>query len=80
MGFLTHCYFACTWDPFSPGLPRPALIKFVPNLLVTHYVWLISLGDLHFSEGKWRRNGSGEEGRWEKGQGGLERGETVVRI
>lgn len=28
------------------------------------YVWLISLGDLLFSEGKWRRSRSGEEGRW----------------
>lgn len=30
------------------------------------YVQMMSMGDLLFSERKWRRNESGEEGRWEE--------------
>jgi hypothetical protein len=40
--------------------------------------WLISLGGLLFSEGKWRRSGSGGEG--EREGWGEEGGEIVFRI
>jgi hypothetical protein len=38
---------------------------------------LITLGGLFFSERKQKSSGSGEEGRWQKGLGGEESGETV---
>lgn len=44
------------------------------------YVWLIYLGDLLFTEGKWR-SGSGEErGGSGEGLGGEEGGKTLVRM
>ena len=50
----------------STGLPHPAVIwGFVPHHVVircTMFSWY-PLGGLLFSEGKWRRSGSGREGR-----------------
>jgi len=65
--------FASSWNPFPPaGLLHPTLLwEFVPGLTVNCYaVRLITLGGLLFSEEKQRRDGSGEERRWQKGLGG----------
>jgi hypothetical protein len=74
-------YFACAWDPFSPtGLPHPVLIwRFVPSLIVTCYVQLISPGGLRFSQWKCR---SGCQGEGFGGRGileGMEGGEVVIK-
>lgn len=61
--------FICSWDPFPPGFCHPALIwRCVPNLIwfcyaiFSEYSWEAFL---LISEGKWRQNGSGREGRWD---------------
>lgn len=42
-------------------------MRYVPSLIVTYYaIFGIFLGYLLISEGKWKRNGSGGEGKWEE--------------
>ena len=56
------------------GLPRSAVYKGICHscCIFLGHVWYITLGGLLFSEGKWRRNGSGERGG---GRGGTEKSE-----
>jgi hypothetical protein len=74
--------FACSWDSLPPvGLLCSANMRVftLSNCIMYCLVWLLSLGELLFSEGKWKRSGVGRDGRWGKLRG-MEGGETVVRM
>lgn len=76
--------FASVWDPFPPiGLPRPAVRwGHVPRLIVTCYAmfWLILMGGLLFSEGKWRSYGSGGRREVRERLGRVKGGETEFKM
>jgi hypothetical protein len=59
--------FAYSWSHFPPArLPLPLSIReyvFHLNCNLLGLVWFISLGGLMFSERRWRKSGSGENGK-----------------
>lgn len=65
-------------SPTTGWVTSPALIwGDVPSLIACH-VWLICLGDLPFSKGKWKKS-EWKEGRWWEGTGKKRGGEKCSK-